>query len=117
MPVFSETAIQISGVNTPSISRVTIDCFTKKGFQFSRSMSSQCRYEHTFRSQRREGHLRQSTSRIRGPRKRQRTAAVEDAAAFLGLPLTAARFWTAAVLCRFSHPQPDSFEVGNFAPL
>src|SRR5262245_25532954 len=27
MPVFSATAIQISGVNTPSMSRVTIDCF------------------------------------------------------------------------------------------
>src|SRR5664280_1311487 len=27
MPVFSDTAIQISGVNTPSMSRVTIDCF------------------------------------------------------------------------------------------
>src|SRR6266536_907751 len=28
MPVFSATAIQISGVNTPSMSKVTIDCFT-----------------------------------------------------------------------------------------
>ena len=26
--VFSATAIQISGVSTPSMSRVTIDCFT-----------------------------------------------------------------------------------------
>src|SRR5258707_3578588 len=28
MPVFSATAIQISGVSTPTISSVTIDCFT-----------------------------------------------------------------------------------------
>src|SRR5438093_12417637 len=28
MPVFSATAIQISGVKTPSMSSVTIDCFT-----------------------------------------------------------------------------------------
>src|SRR5439155_18078002 len=28
MPVFSETAIQISGTSTPSRSRQTIDCFT-----------------------------------------------------------------------------------------
>src|SRR5262245_22662646 len=28
MPVFSETAIQISGTSTPSKSNVTIDCFT-----------------------------------------------------------------------------------------
>src|SRR4051812_31045010 len=28
MRVFSATAIQISGVNTPSMSKVTIDCFT-----------------------------------------------------------------------------------------
>src|SRR5450759_11383 len=27
MPVFSDTAIQISGVRTPSMSRATIDCF------------------------------------------------------------------------------------------
>src|SRR5262245_17999529 len=27
MPVFSARAIQISGVNTPSMSRVTIECF------------------------------------------------------------------------------------------
>src|SRR5439155_17740343 len=33
MPVFSETAIQISGVNTPSMSNVTIDCFTARVFQ------------------------------------------------------------------------------------
>src|ERR1017187_10215870 len=32
MPVFSATAIQISGVSTPSISRVTIDCFTGSSF-------------------------------------------------------------------------------------
>src|ERR1039458_3769748 len=32
MPVFSDTAIQISGVRTPSISRVTMDCFTGSSF-------------------------------------------------------------------------------------
>src|ERR1043166_3057555 len=32
MPVFSATAIQISGVSTPSMSRVTIDCFTGDTF-------------------------------------------------------------------------------------
>src|SRR5215469_8280947 len=32
MPVFSATAIQISGVNTPSMSSVTIDCFTGREF-------------------------------------------------------------------------------------
>src|SRR5881227_2463731 len=29
IPVFSETAIQISGTSTPSKSKVTIDCFTR----------------------------------------------------------------------------------------
>ena len=32
MPVFSATAIQISGVRTPSISSVTIDCFKRASF-------------------------------------------------------------------------------------
>src|SRR5258706_10457702 len=32
MPVFSATAIQISGVSTPSMSSVTIDCFTGGSF-------------------------------------------------------------------------------------
>src|SRR5689334_21938875 len=40
MPVFSATAIQISGTNTPSRSKVTIDCFTRGGcFQFCRKLS------------------------------------------------------------------------------
>src|SRR5436305_2812746 len=32
IPVFSATAIQISGVSTPSMSKVTIDCFTGREF-------------------------------------------------------------------------------------
>jgi hypothetical protein len=40
MPVFSATAIQISGVNTPSMSKVTIDCFTCGVFQNAARMSS-----------------------------------------------------------------------------
>src|SRR5436309_2574987 len=43
MPVFSETAIQISGVSTPSMSSVTIDCFT--GANHSK-ISRQCRVVH-----------------------------------------------------------------------
>src|ERR1051326_4946272 len=42
MPVFSETAIQISGVNTPSMSKVTIDCFTRGTFQFTGGVASRC---------------------------------------------------------------------------
>src|SRR6185369_707011 len=41
MPVFSATAIQISGVSTPSISKVTIDCFTARLFQDLFSLSSE----------------------------------------------------------------------------
>src|SRR5438093_5540 len=37
MPVFSETAIQISGTRTPSRSKVTIDCFTGDEFNVQRS--------------------------------------------------------------------------------
>src|SRR5579863_3367994 len=40
MPVFSATAIQISGTSTPSRSRVTIDCFTGPVFQKMRVVSS-----------------------------------------------------------------------------
>src|SRR5205085_519742 len=40
MRVFSATAIQISGVSTPSMSRVTIDCFTGAVFQNPLAVSS-----------------------------------------------------------------------------
>src|SRR5687768_11149622 len=41
IPVFSATAIQISGTSTPSMSSVTIVCFTRGCFQDSEVLSSQ----------------------------------------------------------------------------